>query len=585
MMTGIGRALEVAYGTHQQRQDRERALRMQEERMAAEAEDRRARAAYREAQMENIGRQQTRQERSDILADLDMQAAEAVESAIPQQDEIGKILRNLAPATVEGGGLVDLGGDVIAGTEQAAQVASDIDAPSVEALLAGDDEKVTLPGFGSVPEREVSVGDRAQAILKERRAKQAAEIKKGGLKTFFDPNTNQYTSVYEGEAREQGLLPEAAGKEYFKRQEAYRKEKAKKGTGAGVEKAPKGMWRGDTYFEYIGGQWVANEDVTGIVKKEKEDEEGRGSPREANALLTRYRDELGLQHGSDEFREQFKQEYPGDYEAVMNMIEGKIPAAKLGSMRKGRREYLVSMASAMTGRDYNESQVAAMAKTRSNFATGAEANNIRSINTAIQHLSESEKAVQDIYESFNASSIARGMVGGAGRIPMLNAMANWLATETGSDKVTKLKGALEAAASEMAAALKGGRAAPTEKEIQAQKDIISSFSSPEQIRGYIETNSRLLSGRLHALEGQWKSVFGTPPPEGSILYPSSIEIAKEHGFYDYLHDPSQAKYDPKYEAERTLYQNEEYGGQIEDIFKGNDNVVELPPDFDLDQPQ
>jgi hypothetical protein len=569
-LTGLGEALATGYGTYQRERDTARALKIQEERRKAEAEERRSRGEYREFQMGRMRDQAARQERADILADVDRQAGEAVEGAYGDQEQIKKILSNLGPITMETSG--PLGRTTELGTP-------DIETPSVESLLAADDGTVKLPGFGSVPEREVSVSDRANTLLKERRAAHAAERRKGGLKTFFDPSASQYVSAYEGEARESGLLPEAAGKEYFKVQEERRKALTKGGTGA--PSAPKGMWRGDTYFEHIGGQWVANEKVSGIVQKEKEDEEGRGSPREANQLLSRYRDELGIEHGSPEFAAQFEQEYPGDFEAVMNMVQGKIPARSLGSMRKGRREYLVAMASALTGRDYNESQVSAMAKTRSNFATGAEANNIRSINTAIQHLSESEKAVQDIYESFNMSGITRAALGG-GRFPSLNSMMNWMSKEVGSDKVTKLEGALEAAASEMAAALKGGRAAPTEKEIQAQKEIISSFSSPDQIRGYIETNSRLLSGRLHALEGQWKSVFGEPPPPGSILYPSSVEIAKEHGFYKYLHDPSQAKYDPRYEAERSIYQNEEYGGQISDIFGESGSSVELPSGYELD---
>ena len=570
-LSGISNALATAYGTYRNDKDRQRVLAMEEEDRSARAADRLSRAEYRTAQMDRFKLQDARQNRADIMEDIDVQANELVDRSIPQQQEISRILEGLPPITMEdAGGLVDLQGMQIEGTGQDVNLGSpDIGAPSLEDLISQDDRKVTLEGFGSVPEREISVGDKGMEIIRERRATQGAERRKGGLKTFFDPNTNQYASVYEGEARERGLLPEAAGRVFFDRQEENRKAGGKDGS-----KAPKGMWKEDQYFEHINGRWTVNENVTSTVAKAKEGEEG-GSPRESNQILTRYRDELGLEHGSEGFSAQFEQEYPGDFEAVMNMVEGKIPARSLGSMRKGRREYLISMASALTGREYSEAQVQAMAKTRSNFATGAEASNIRSINTAIGHLGESEKAVRDIYESFNMSSLARATAGG-GQFPSLNSMMNWMATEVGSDKVVRLKGALEAAASEMAAALKGGRAAPTEKEIQAQKDIIADFSSPAQIRAYIETNAALLSGRLHALDGQYKRVFGHPP-EKPLLDESAIAVAKEYGFYDALSDPSGAKYSPKYEAERTLYQNEEYGGSIEDIFS-----ADLPSGFELD---
>ena len=52
VLTGIGAALETAFKAHQYTKDRDRELKLREQRAQAEAEDRKSRAEYRTFQMD-----------------------------------------------------------------------------------------------------------------------------------------------------------------------------------------------------------------------------------------------------------------------------------------------------------------------------------------------------------------------------------------------------------------------------------------------------------------------------------------------------------------------------------------------------
>ncbi len=211
-----------------------------------------------------------------------------------------------------------------------------------------------------------------------------------------------------------------------------------------------------------------------------------------------------------------------DYTNVRQVVEGRVDAAQLASMRKGRREYLMGLA-ARIDPNFDAGVVKTRFVTRKNFATGNEAENIKSINTAIVHLG----TLDDATRALDATGY-----------PWLNKGVNWWRTQTGDPRLTRVQKAVLASATEMAKALKGGRAAPTTEEINHHLATYSNASSPQQWRASIETNAELLAGRLGELENQWEDAFGAPPPE-SYIRPNARATAKAHGFLHKL-EPSGA---------------------------------------------
>ena len=135
-------------------------------------------------------------------------------------------------------------------------------------------------------------------------------------------------------------------------------------------------------------------------------------------------------------------------------------------------------------------------KTKQDFATGRNARNIISANTAVDHLGTLKEAAVSLQ---NAG-------------PQLwNLIKNTSLSAVGDDRVTAFNNAAVAVENELASLFKGTGA--TDQEIKQWRKNLSSSQSPEQIQKSIETAVKLLQGRVGAMEDLWKKKMGAEPKQ------------------------------------------------------------------------
>lgn len=135
-------------------------------------------------------------------------------------------------------------------------------------------------------------------------------------------------------------------------------------------------------------------------------------------------------------------------------------------------------------------------KTKQDFATGRNARNIISANTAVDHLGTLKEAAVSLQ---NAG-------------PQLwNLIKNTSLSAVGDDRVTAFNNAAVAVENELASLFKGTGA--TDQEIKQWRKNLSSSQSPEQIQKSIETAVKLLQGRVGAMEDLFKKKMGAEPAQ------------------------------------------------------------------------
>jgi hypothetical protein len=205
---------------------------------------------------------------------------------------------------------------------------------------------------------------------------------------------------------------------------------------------------------------------------------------------------------------------------IEGMINGTVDPYKTSSLRGTDRANMIADAQ-LVDPSYNPADAGVRVKTRQDFATGDAAKNVRSINTAIKHIKTLDQAVQKL---------------GPSGFPWVNRGINWFRSTTGDPAVARLKTAGMAVATEMAAALKGGRAAPTTQEINEQLQIISEVASPEQWRAVMETRADLLASRITSLEDQYSQVFGGRRPDRPLLFDETRKVLTDMGLTQYFRE-------------------------------------------------
>lgn len=198
------------------------------------------------------------------------------------------------------------------------------------------------------------------------------------------------------------------------------------------------------------------------------------------------------------------------------MLSGKVDPYKTSSLRGTDRANMIADAQ-LIDPTYDPSAAQSRVKTRQDFTTGAAGKNIRSINTAIKHIDTLDNALKKI---------------GLTRFPWVNKAANWFRTQTGDPSIARLQTAALAVATEMAAALKGGNAAPTTQEINEQLATISSISSPDQWRAVLESRAELLAGRLTTLQEQYAQAFGGRSPDRPFIFAETAKVLRGLGLAD-----------------------------------------------------
>jgi hypothetical protein len=158
---------------------------------------------------------------------------------------------------------------------------------------------------------------------------------------------------------------------------------------------------------------------------------------------------------------------------------------------------------------YDQTQYGVKKDVRKAFTSGDASKNIRSLNTAIGHLDQLQKAA-DALDS--------------GDYPTLNAIANKFSVATGDDPVTTFNAISNAVIGETASVYKGSGA--TDQEIHNVQNTFDAAQSPKQKRAAVRTTIKLFGSRLHALETQYAEAMGKPA-DFSILNDESKKIVDD----------------------------------------------------------
>ena len=199
---------------------------------------------------------------------------------------------------------------------------------------------------------------------------------------------------------------------------------------------------------------------------------------------------------SPEERETFLQGFPQE---IQNTIKGitdySLNLKDIASLRGDQRLQLAKIAKTYDP-TFDMTQFPTRAAFRKEFSSGKMGGNIRSFNTAIEHLSELDSAVEGVPSN---------------PVKALTAMQRTAAEQLAGKSKTaiamkKEQTALTAVAGELATIFKntGG----TDQEIQKWFDAYDPNDSAEAKREFIRTGVKLMQGRLGAIETDFERVMG-----------------------------------------------------------------------------
>jgi hypothetical protein len=160
---------------------------------------------------------------------------------------------------------------------------------------------------------------------------------------------------------------------------------------------------------------------------------------------------------------------------------------------------------------FDASQYEARRRTRTDFASGKAAGNIRSLNTAVGHLDTLRKRA----DALNNSSF-----------DTWNAIANWGLSRVGDPRVRDFSVAATAVEGELASLFKGTGA--TDQEIKQWRASLDASQSPDQLKAALDTATELLASRLEALRNQYQTGMGKAP-DFKVLSDKSRQLLKGAG--------------------------------------------------------
>lgn len=170
--------------------------------------------------------------------------------------------------------------------------------------------------------------------------------------------------------------------------------------------------------------------------------------------------------------------------------------------------------------DLDQSKIQARWKTRQDFTTGKSAQNIKSLNTAVQHLAELNKIIPKLDNI---------QVPGVGHI--LNVMKNSYMAQSGNPVISRFKAIKNALSGELANIYKvsGG----TDTEIKHVGDTIDMADSPEGLKASVDEAITLMGGRLSALQDQWHNAYDRPnDTDFPVISPKSKATLNAMGAID-----------------------------------------------------
>jgi hypothetical protein len=133
------------------------------------------------------------------------------------------------------------------------------------------------------------------------------------------------------------------------------------------------------------------------------------------------------------------------------------------------------------------------------FTSGPESKTLNAFNTAHEHLQQFGQAADALQN---------------GNIQVVNQIANNYSAATGNPAPTNFNAIRAAVAGEISKTFKGTGAA-TDDEIRQINDTINRAQSPQQLKGAIQTYTRLMESKRHALETQYQQGLQGKPSFGA----------------------------------------------------------------------
>jgi hypothetical protein len=206
----------------------------------------------------------------------------------------------------------------------------------------------------------------------------------------------------------------------------------------------------------------------------------------------------------EEVRSNLQQTNPSYLNYLDKVGTGEIQIG--GRSTKQQQKILQDVAYINPGLD--QSKIQARYKTRNDFTSGKESLQIKSLNTAVNHLGE----LNDLIPKLSNTNMQ-----------FINAPKNFTAKQFGDPAITRFETVKNALAGELATIFKntGG----TDTEIKNIGATIDASGSPEQLKGNIQQAVNLMYGRLNAIQDKWKNSFDQPnDPEFPIISDRSKNI-------------------------------------------------------------
>lgn len=192
----------------------------------------------------------------------------------------------------------------------------------------------------------------------------------------------------------------------------------------------------------------------------------------------------------EQLRAELKEKNPSYAKYLENLASGKLNLG--GRSTKAIEGIKKDLANLYPGMDIQ--QIDARKKTRTDFTTGTAAKNIKSLNTAVSHLSELNKIVPQLHNS---------------GFKMWNQLGQTASRQFGGNPtLARFQAVKTALSGELATIYKntGG----TDPEIKHIMDSLDSVDSKEALQASIQEGMALMGGRMNALQDQWHNAFNRP---------------------------------------------------------------------------
>lgn len=206
--------------------------------------------------------------------------------------------------------------------------------------------------------------------------------------------------------------------------------------------------------------------------------------------------------------DEFLQTLPGPFATTIKAIaEGRAPYPSGFALKTPIGQQMVAAISQYDP-SFDAVNYQARQKTRQSFTSGADANNIAALNTAMAHLG----TLSDSYGALGNTDY-----------PMVNQAVNYAGNQLGSQSIqtntANVSTDAQAVAHELAKVFRS--TGMSEGEINQWQDKISTSSSPAQSKAVIGSALDLIDGRLSALGEKYNQGMGTTKQGIELLSPQA----------------------------------------------------------------